>query len=66
MAKKKKSKSQASLTETVRANAAQADMQAYDSSGFNPDYSDVIKDLKRIATLAIIFLTFLVILSFII
>lgn len=66
MAKKKKSKPQASLAETVRANAAQADLQAYDSSGFNPDYSDVIKDLKRIATLAAIFLTILVILSFII
>lgn len=64
MAKKKTSKSKASLAETVRANAAQADLQAYDSSGFNPDYSDVIKDLKRIAILAGIFITLLIVLSF--
>jgi hypothetical protein len=64
MAKKKKRTAQASVAETVRANAAQVDLQAYDSSGFNPDYSDIIKDLKRIALLAAIFLTFLVVLSF--
>ena len=33
---------------------------------FNPDYSYVMKDLKRIGTLAGIFIAFLVILSFII
>ena len=33
---------------------------------FNPDYSYVIKDLKRIGTLAGIFITVLIVLSFII
>ena len=33
---------------------------------FNPDYSDVKKDLKRIGTLAGFFITVLVVLSFII
>jgi hypothetical protein len=32
--------------------------------GFNPDYSDVIKDLKRIGTLAGTFFVIMVILSF--
>lgn len=35
------------------------------SSEFNPDYSYVIKDLKRIGSLAIFFLGVLVVLSFI-
>lgn len=35
-------------------------------SEFNPDYSDVKKDLKRIGTLAGFFIAVLVILSFII
>jgi hypothetical protein len=33
---------------------------------FNPDYSDVKKDLRRIGTLAGTFITLLIILSFII
>ncbi len=32
--------------------------------GFNPDYSDVIKDLKRIGMLAGTFFTIMIILSF--
>ncbi len=32
--------------------------------GFNPDYSDVIKDLKRIGTLAGTFFVIMIILSF--
>ena len=32
--------------------------------GFNPDYSNVIKDLKRIGLLASSFILFLVVLSF--
>jgi hypothetical protein len=32
---------------------------------FNPDYSDVKKDLKRIAALAGIFIAFLIILAFV-
>jgi hypothetical protein len=35
------------------------------SAEFNPDYSYVIKDLKRIGSLAVFFLTVLVALSFI-
>jgi hypothetical protein len=35
-------------------------------SEFNPDYSIVRKDLKRIGTLAGIFITLLIVLSFII
>jgi len=35
------------------------------SAEFNPDYSYVIKDLKRIGTLAAFFLTVLIILAFI-
>lgn len=35
------------------------------SAEFNPDYSYVIKDLKRIGSLAIFFLGVLVVLSFI-
>lgn len=35
------------------------------SNEFNPDYSYVIKDLKRIGTLAVFFLTVLVVLAFI-
>ncbi len=34
--------------------------------GFNPDYSSVIKDLKRIGTLAGTFFIILIVLSFII
>jgi hypothetical protein len=34
------------------------------STEFNPDYSDTIKDLKRIGTLAGTFVTILIILSF--
>jgi hypothetical protein len=35
------------------------------SIGFNPDYSYVIKDLKRIGSLALFFLGVLIVLSFI-
>jgi hypothetical protein len=34
------------------------------STEFNPDYTDTVKDLKRIGTLAGTFVTILVILSF--
>jgi len=40
--------------------------QSPKSSEFNPDYSDVIKDLKRIGILAGVFFAVLVGLSFII
>jgi hypothetical protein len=35
------------------------------SDEFNPDYSDVIKDLKRIGALAVVFFAVLVALSFV-
>lgn len=62
MAKSKKGKK--SFQETVRQNAAQTSVQSYSSDDFQPDYSDVIKDLKRIGALAAIFLTIMVALSF--
>jgi hypothetical protein len=34
------------------------------SSEFNPDYSQTIKDLKKIGILAVSFISFLVVLSF--
>ena len=49
----------------VRNNTIAANSLAQRSSDFNPDYSYVIKDLKRIGTLAVFFLTILVVLSFI-
>jgi hypothetical protein len=65
MAKKKGRKSRASIAETIRQNAAQTDVEAtYKGSDFNPDYSDVYKDLKRIGLLAGIFLAVMVTLSF--
>jgi hypothetical protein len=63
MAKKKKRHSQAAISEAVRANAMQSNVQTYDTD-FNPDYSDVIKDLKRIGALALFFFAVLVVLSF--
>lgn len=66
MAKSKKKKSRESIKQTVRQNAAQVEVQAYRSDDFNPDYSDVIKDLKRIGLLAAVFLIFMIVLAFVI
>jgi hypothetical protein len=63
MAKKSKKQRAASLSEAVKANVMQAEFRAYDRD-FNPDYTDIIKDLKRIGTLAVSFLLLLIILSF--
>jgi hypothetical protein len=49
----------------ARNNAVTTNSLAQRSSEFNPDYSYVIKDLKRIGTLALFFLTILIVLSFI-
>jgi hypothetical protein len=49
----------------ARNNSITANSLVQRSSEFNPDYSYVIKDLKRIGTLALFFLTILVALSFI-
>lgn len=64
MAKSKKSKT--SFKDIVRQNAAQTSVQTQSSDDFQPDYSDVIKDLKRIGILAAIFLAIMIALSFII
>lgn len=78
MAKKNKKRSTSSsarvvknpdvTTPTVAATAAATTSSkgaaAYGSSEFNPDYSYVKKDLKRIGTLAGSFFVILVVLSF--
>jgi len=58
MAKKSKSK----YKQLIQAKS----IQSPKSTEFNPDYSDVIKDLKRIGILAGVFFAVLVGLSFII
>ncbi len=44
---------------------AQTGFRASNPNEFNPDYSFVIKDLRKIGILAVFFITVLVILSFI-
>jgi hypothetical protein len=58
MAKKSKSK----FKQLIQSQS----IQSPKSTEFNPDYSDVIKDLKRIGILAGVFFAVLVGLSFII
>jgi hypothetical protein len=41
-----------------------ATIKAQPKDQFNPDYSNVVKDLKRIGSLASVFIAILVILSF--
>ena len=65
MSKKNRKKYRNKIEATARNNAVVVNPVAQRSSEFNPDYSYVIKDLKRIGTLAIFFLTVLVVLSFI-
>lgn len=48
----------------VNQSTQSATGSARSEKGFNPDYSDVIKDLKRIGTLAGTFFVIMVILSF--
>jgi len=62
MSRKKKTqarRSTSSQSETVRSVTAQTSQE-----GFNPDYTYVIKDLRRIGALAGTFLLVLVILAF--
>lgn len=63
MAKKSKKSRAASLSEAVKVNAMQTEFRAYDRD-FNPDYTNIIKDLKRIGLLAGTFLGILIVLSF--
>ncbi len=65
MSKKNRKKYRNKIEAAARNNAVVVNPVAQRSSEFNPDYSYVIKDLKRIGTLAIFFLTVLVVLSFI-
>ena len=60
MAKKRKNKYRSDAK--VRQTAVVQDQKVEE---FNPDYSDVIKDLKRIGTLAGIFFVVLVALAFV-
>jgi len=59
MAKKNKSKNR--KLKNIRLPKSESDQE----HGFNPDYSDVIKDLKRIGILAGTFFLILIVLSFI-
>jgi hypothetical protein len=65
MSKKNRKKYRNKIETAVRNNAVAVNPAAQRTSEFNPDYSFVIKDLKRIGTLAVFFLTVLVLLSFI-
>lgn len=73
MGKKTKRSSRSSSARSGEASAAVSGGQMPQSSpvsprssekAFNPDYSDVIKDLKRIGTLAGTFFVIMIILSF--
>lgn len=69
-AKRSTRSSPARPSETISAAAMLQSAQSAAAStrssekGFNPDYSDVIKDLKRIGTLAGTFFVIMIILSF--
>jgi hypothetical protein len=58
----KKSKKNYRSTSQIKTKSS-ATVQS--NAEFNPDYTDVIKDLKRIGTLAITFFVILVALSFV-
>ncbi len=65
MSKKNQRKYRNKIEAAARNSAIANNPVASRSSEFNPDYSYVIKDLKRIGMLAAFFLTVLVVLSFI-
>jgi hypothetical protein len=66
--KSKKRTSKPNLPEEAFRTVKAKDDAPYSSGGnqhgFNPDYSYVVKDLKRIALLAGFFITLLIVLSF--
>ncbi|MFN3307684.1 MAG: hypothetical protein ACK44E_00620 [Anaerolineales bacterium] len=73
MSKKTKRSSRSSAARSSEPTPAVAVTQSVQSAlpgarssekGFNPDYSDVIKDLKRIGTLAGTFFILMILLSF--
>lgn len=61
MAKKSKRQTSKGTTRTTPAPVVQSTPK---STEFNPDYSPVIKDLRRIGLLASTFLAVLIVLSF--
>ena len=65
MSKKNRKKNRNKIEAAARNNSVVVNPITQHTSEFNPDYSYVIKDLKRIGTLAIFFLTVLIVLSFI-
>ena len=72
MAKKKRKQTRSSRRTTVAADiqsietqALKAPRRAINEAEFNPDYTPIVRDLKRIGTLAAIFFVVLVVLSFI-
>lgn len=65
MAKKRKRKVAKSATKGATYMSDKRSVPTIASSEFNPDYSYIIQDLKRIAVLAVTFFIILVVLSFI-
>ncbi len=63
MSKKTKRQSRSTASTTSTSNQARVSSPSQ-AEAFNPDYTYVKKDLRRIGTLAGIFLTLLVVLSF--
>ena len=72
MAKKKRKKSQSrakgsteTKINTIEAQAINKQRRAISNEEFDPDYTPIIRDLKRIGMLAAAFFVVLVVLSFI-
>jgi len=70
MAKKKRRKSQSKSKRTapdaaVKSRKPNISRRAVSDEDFNPDYTPIIRDLKRIGILAAAFFVVLVVLSFI-
>lgn len=57
---------ESSPARTVRTGYTRASRASMSAADFNPDYTYIIKDLKRIGTLAGAFFVILIVLSFII
>ncbi len=65
MSKKNRKKYRNKIESAIRNNVIVNNPAVSHTNEFNPDYAYVIKDLKRIGTLAVFFITVLIILSFI-
>lgn len=64
MSKKSKRQSRKRSTASRRATSSAKAARSDKQEDFNPDYSQTIKDLKRIGALASVFFSILVVLSF--